>query len=145
MDWNPMIRGPAPRISKHMDFMPHSGQAFTQIDRVALRPSPGKRIVFSNQGNLHRFLPFTLYQVAFICISLLAPRHTPRRTKIYACVDSSSPPRSTFECNLLLFRILPWKKRGAFWSLWLTNSCTLSRNADMLLFLGRYQHSVQIF
>jgi len=42
-----------------------------------------------------------LYQVAFICISLLSSRHTPRRTKTYACVDSSSPPRSAFECNLV--------------------------------------------
>ena len=43
------------------------------------------------------------YQVAFICISLLAPRHTPRLTKMYACVDSSSSPRSTFECNLVSY------------------------------------------
>jgi hypothetical protein len=43
-----------------------------------------------------------LYQAAFICISLLSPRHTPRRTKTYACVDSSSTPRSAFECNLVL-------------------------------------------
>jgi hypothetical protein len=43
-----------------------------------------------------------LYQAAFICISLLSPRHTPRRTKTYACVDFSSTPRSAFECNLVL-------------------------------------------
>ena len=37
---------------------------------------------------------------------LLSPRHTPRRTKTYACVDSSSPPRSAFECNVVLIKII---------------------------------------
>jgi len=50
--------------------------------------------------------PGNLYQVAFICISLLSPRHTPRRTKTYACVNSSSPPRSAFECNVVLIKII---------------------------------------
>ena len=50
--------------------------------------------------------PGNLYHVAFICISLLSPRHTPRRTKTYACVDSSSPPRSAFECNVVLIKII---------------------------------------
>jgi len=37
---------------------------------------------------------------------LLSPRHTPRRTKTYACVDSSSSPRSAFECNVVLIKII---------------------------------------
>src|SRR4030043_581427 len=41
-----------------------------------------------------------------MCISLLSPRHTPRRTKTYACVDSSSSPRSAFECNVVLIKII---------------------------------------
>ncbi len=50
--------------------------------------------------------PGNLYHVAFICISLLSPRHSPRRTKTYACVNSSSPPRSAFECNVVLIKII---------------------------------------
>jgi outer membrane protein, heavy metal efflux system len=50
--------------------------------------------------------PGNLYQVAFMCISLLSPRNTPRRTKTYTCVDSSSSPRSAFECNVVLIKII---------------------------------------
>src|SRR4030042_5844179 len=50
--------------------------------------------------------PGNLYHVALMYISLLSPRHTPRRTKTYACVDSSSSPRSAFECNVVLIKII---------------------------------------
>ena len=41
-----------------------------------------------------------------MCIPLLSPRRSLRRTKMYACVDSSSPPRFAFECNVVLSKII---------------------------------------
>jgi restriction system protein len=43
----------------------------------------------------------TSYRFAFIHITLLTSSSSPRRTKMHACVASSSPPRSIFESELV--------------------------------------------
>ena len=61
-----------------------------------------------------KFPAVTSYQVAFIDSPSLSPRRAPRRTSVYACVDSSSPPRCAFEYNLVLDKIITVLKRIGF-------------------------------